>query len=225
MQGKTYPQIVAELEVSKSSCSLWLRDMDHPDPSVEGQARRTAAIRASSARTMALREVEREATKQAVAEALGEITGRDLVLALAVSYWCEGSKAKPWNPTERIAWMNSDPVLARLFLEGLRLVGVPDERIQLRLNIHESADEAQALAWWSRELSWPLTGFQRTTFKRHNPKTIRNNTGASYHGCVVISVLQGKELYRVWDGLVRGLARQPRAESADGSMGTQSDVA
>jgi predicted transcriptional regulator len=222
--GWTYPQIARELGVSRSSCSMWLRDMDHPEPSVEGQARRTAAIRASAARTASRRQLEREATKQAVAESLGTITSRDLVIALAVSYWCEGSKAKPWNPAERIAWMNSDPVLARLFLEGLRLLDVPDERVQLRLSIHESADEDRALAWWSQELAWPVTSFRRTTLKRHNPKTVRNNTGAGYHGCVVISVLQGKDLYRVLDGLVRGLARQPRSESTDGSMGTAADA-
>ena len=57
-------------------------DLDHPEPSVEGQARRTAAIRASAARTAQARDLQREALNQATAECLGEITSRDLVLAL-----------------------------------------------------------------------------------------------------------------------------------------------
>jgi transposase len=223
--GRTYPQIARELGVSKSSCSLWLRDMDHPEPSAEGQARRTAAIRASSARTQELRERGREAMKQAVATSLGPITSRDLVLALAVSYWCEGTKDKPWARRERVGWMNSDPVLARLFLEGLRLLDVTDDRLRFRLNIHESADSQAALLWWSEQLSWPVDRFARTTIKRHNPKTIRKNTGTSYHGCIVITVLQCRQLYRALDGLVRGLASQPRADEADGSMDNRSDVA
>jgi predicted transcriptional regulator len=223
--GWTYPKIAKELSISTSSCSLWLRDMDHPEPSLEGQARRTAGIRASSARTQQLRDVERELTKQLAAESLGEITSRDLVLALAVSYWCEGAKDKPWARREHLRWMNSDPVLARLFLEGLRLLDVSDEQLRIRLTIHESADEQAALRWWSEQLSWPVERFQRTTFKRHNPKTIRKNTGGTYHGCIVITVVQSRELYRALDGLVRGLAHQPRASDVGGSMGVRSDVA
>lgn len=209
--GWTYPKIAAELGVSKSSCSLWLRDMDHPDPSVEGQERRTAALRASSARRQRVRAAERELVVGAVAESLGEITSRDLIVALAVSYWCEGAKAKPWNPTEYVAWMNSDPVLVRLFLEGLRLLGVEESSIGLRVQIHESADEVDARLWWANELGWDPDRFSRTTFKRHNPKTVRKNCGDGYHGCLTVRVLKSRSLYRALNGLVVGLAERPRA--------------
>lgn len=187
-QGWTYPRIAKELGVSRSSCSLWLRDMDHPEPSVEGQERRTAAIRASAAREQERREKEREELKQAVAESLGVITSRDLVLALAMSYWCEGAKDKPYARREHLQWLNSDPVLVRLYLEGLRLLDVQDHRIRMRLHIHESADEAAALDWWARELGWPRDGFERTTFKRHNPRRSARTwtpttTGASPSAC------------------------------------------
>lgn len=92
--GWTYPQIAKELGVSKSSCSLWLRDMVHPLGTLEGQERRTAAIRASAARTQELREQERVAFKAEVAAALGSVSRRDVLIALAVSYWCEGGKDK-----------------------------------------------------------------------------------------------------------------------------------
>lgn len=86
--GWTYPQIAEELGVSKSTCSLWLRDMQHPLQGLEGQARRTAAIRASAAKTQELREADRVAFKAAVADALGPVSDRDVLVALAVSYWC-----------------------------------------------------------------------------------------------------------------------------------------
>jgi predicted transcriptional regulator len=209
-QGWSYPRIAKELGVSKSSCSLWLRDMDHPEPSPEGQERRTAAIRAAAAREQGRREQERELLKQTIAESLGFITSRDLVLALAMSYWCEGSKDKPYARREHLQWLNSDPVLVRLYLEGLRLLDVHDDRIRMRLHIHESADEGAALDWWSRELSWPRDRFERTTFKRHNPKTVRKNVADDYHGCLAVRVLQSRDLYRVLAGLIRGLATQPR---------------
>jgi hypothetical protein len=153
-----------------------------------------------------------------VAESLGVITSRDLVLALAMSYWCEGAKDKSWARRESMQWMNSDPVLVRLFLEGLRLLDVPDDRLRLRLQIHEKADEAAALDWWAQELGWPRDRFERTTFKRHNPKTVRKNLADEYHGCLAIGVLQSRDLYRAMAGLIRGLATQPRLSDIDGSM-------
>lgn len=49
--------------------------------------------------------------------------------------------AKPCNRAKRITWMNSDPRLVRLFLEALFLLGIEPDRVGLRLQIHETADE------------------------------------------------------------------------------------
>lgn len=97
-----------------------------------------------------------------------------------------------------------------LFLEGLTLVGVGRERLSLRLHIHESADEPAVQAWWSHHTGVPLEQFRRSTIKRHNPKTVRHNTGVEYRGCLCVTVLRSRELYQVMEGLVTGLALSPR---------------
>jgi transcriptional regulator with XRE-family HTH domain len=216
--GWTYPQIAKELGVSKSSCSLWLRDIVHPLPGLEGQARRTAAIRASAAKTQEMREADRVAFKGEVADALGQVSNRDVLIALAVSYWCEGGKTKPWARRERLQWMNSDLMLVRLFLEGLRTLGITDDRIRLRLSIHESANEAAARRWWAERLDWREDAFMRSTIKRHNPKTVRKNVADDYHGCLTVTVLQSRLLYQLLDGLVHGLAQAAGAVVIGGSM-------
>jgi transposase len=216
--GWTYPQIAKELGVSKSSCSLWLRDMVHPLPGLEGQARRTAAIRASAAKIQELREADRRAFKEEVAEALGSVSDRDILVALAVSYWCEGGKTKPWARRELVQWMNSDLMLVRLFLEGLRTLGVSNDRIRLRLSIHETADEVAARAWWADQLGWSVDDFMRSTIKRHNPKTVRKNVADNYHGCLTVTVLQSRLLYQLLDGLVHGIAQGAGAVAIGGSM-------
>ncbi|GAC1440110.1 MAG: hypothetical protein NVSMB55_03620 [Mycobacteriales bacterium] len=218
LAGWTYPRIASELGVSRSSCSLWPRDMDHPEPSVEGQARRTAAIRASAERTQQLRETQRKSFKVGVAEILGPVSQRDVLLALAVSYWCEGGKDKPWARRELVHWMNSDVMLVRLFLQGLRILGVSDDRIRLRLQIHETADEEAARTWWAEQLIWPSDGFMRSTIKRHNPKTVRKNVDTDYHGCLAVTVLQSRTLYQLLDGLVRAVAAEANATALGGSM-------
>ena len=143
--GATYDQIAAQLGVSKSSCSLWLRHLPRPeadpDRAAQAQARRLVAIRARAARDRDARDAAADRGRAQVASFLGIITSRDLVLAAAVSYWCEGAKRKPWNRTEIVKWMNIDPVLVRLFLEGLALLDVSTERLSLRLHIQADADE------------------------------------------------------------------------------------
>lgn len=211
-QGATYDQIAAELRVSKSTCSLWLRDLSHPEDDPEraaaAQRRRIEALRAQrdrEARDEAGRRVSAD-----VAASLGQVTARDLVLALAVSYSCEGAKTKPWNRQQTVKWMNSDPRLVTLFLEGLELIGIGRDRLSLRLHIHESADEHTARAWWSEHTGVPLEQFRRSTIKRHQPTTTRQNLGSDYRGCLCVTVLQSRLLYQVLEGLMQGLASMPR---------------
>jgi len=35
---------------------------------------------------------------------------------------------------------------------------------------------------------------------KHNPRTVRKNTGADYHGCLRVDVLRGASLYRKIEG-------------------------
>lgn len=227
-EGATYDQIAAALGVSKSSCSLWLRDLPHPeaDPerAAQAQERRLGALRARARRDRDARDEEGQQVREAVAEGVGAVTSRDLVLALAVSYWCEGAKRKPWSRQEAVRWMNSDPVLVSLFLEGLDVVGIPRERLSLRLHIHALADEEAARRWWSTHTGIPLTQFARSTIKRHNPRTRRHNVGADYRGCLCITVLQGRLLYQVLDGIVQGLASAPRVPDEWHDVGASSGI-
>jgi transcriptional regulator with XRE-family HTH domain len=222
--GWTYPQIAKELGVSKSSCSLWLRDMVHPLGTLAGQERRTAAIRASAARTQELREVQRVTFKGDVAEVLGSVSQRDVLVALAVSYWCEGGKDKPWARREQVQWMNSNLMLVRLFIDGLRILGVTDDRIRLRVQIHETADEEAARRWWAEQLGRQADDFMRSTIKRHQPKTVRKNVGDDYHGCLTVTVLKSRTLYQLLDGLVHAVATGPRAAGIGGNMVDAADA-
>ncbi len=209
--GATYDQIAAELGVSKSSCSLWLRDLPQPDPA-GSRARRISALRSRARRDRDARDLVDDAVTTRAAAWVGPVTSRDLVLALAVSYWCEGAKRKPWNRVQAVRWINSDPVLVTLFLEGLAMLGIERERLVLRVHVHETACEAEVRTWWSEHTGVPLAQFRRSQIKRHNPLTPRQNTGADYRGCLAVNVLQGRQLYRTIAGVVAGLSEGPRRD-------------
>jgi len=113
---------------------------------------------------------------------------------------CEGAKSKPYRPYDRVTFVNSDPRLILFFLRFLAVAGVPSDRLACRLLIHESADVDSAHRFWQEVTGLGPEHFRRPTLKHHNPKTVRKNTGADYHGCLVIDVLRSTDLYQRIEG-------------------------
>ncbi|MFE3494271.1 hypothetical protein [Streptomyces sp. NPDC059175] len=204
LQGMTYDQIQLELGCSKSSISLWVRDLPKPqglDPAE--QARLAAHKRWAHERP--LREAERQQTKEAARQEIGELTERELFLVGVGLYWAEGTKDKPHARRERATFVNSDPGMIALFLAWLDLVGVERARLKFHVMIHESADVRAAEQYWADVVGADHTAFGRTTLKRHNPKTVRKNVGEGYRGCLVIHVRQSADLYRRIEGWWYGI--------------------
>lgn len=206
-QGWTYNQIKAELGCSKSSVSLWVRDLPHPEPKCTPEEQR-ARMNAGLARFHAARDRERAATKQAAAAAIGELSDRELFIAGVALYWAEGSKDKPYRRTEVLQFINSDPNVIRLFLRWLELLEVTRDRLTLRVSIHETADVKAAESFWAEVVGVDTSVFSKATLKKHNPRTVRKNTADTYHGCLAIYVRQSADLYRrmegAWYGIVGG---------------------
>lgn len=195
-EGRTYGEIARELSVSKSSVSLWTRDLDHPEPTPAGVDARRAGLRRYFAQRRVREAAARETEVRAATGVIGELTDREVLIAGAVAYWAEGTKSKPWRPAERVTFTNSDLDMVRLFLVFLGLLGVADDRVRLRLAIHESADIATATRFWSDGLGVPPTAFQRPTLKRSPLQPGRRNVDDGYHGCLVVGVLHSSSEYR-----------------------------
>jgi hypothetical protein len=94
--------------------------------------------------------------------------------------------------------------LIRLFLGFLEAAGAEADRITYRLSIHESADIAAAERFWAEVTGVDASRFKRATLKRHNPRTVRKNVGDGYHGCLVVGVLRGADLYQKIEGWALG---------------------
>lgn len=269
-QGRTYKEIQQELGVSKSSLSLWLRDLPGPtaeqraalaNPSAAEPEERDEPVgdrgiaRALRGDGWLLREIAEElgasvaavarwceglpvpprashghrpdelarlveaywsverqrraamrrAEIETVRARVPHIDDTVLDLIVATAYWCEGGKRKPWRATERLDFINSDPHLVGLFLEWLRRRACGLDRWRLALSIHESADVPAATRFWADVVGCDVSAFRPPTLKRHNPKTVRHNTGEQYVGCLAISVRQSRPLYREIEGLWTGI--------------------
>jgi transposase len=210
LQGWTYDQIQVELGCSKSSISLWVRDLPKPerrDPTEQAKL----ASQKRWEHELAVRDEERKQTKQAAACEIGTMTDRDLFVAGVALYWAEGSKDKPYDRRETVNFVNSDPGVIRLYLAWLHLLGVEPTRLQYRVMIHMTADVEGAKRYWADLVGVDASLFQKTTIKKHNPKTVRKNVGENYRGCLVVRVSKGAELYRRiegwWSGMVDSAGR------------------
>ncbi|MFE6786290.1 hypothetical protein ACFVFF_28935 [Streptomyces sp. NPDC057680] len=208
LQGMTYDQIQVELGCSKSSISLWVRDLpkvDHRTPAEQG---REAALK-RWAHEGPLREAARQTAVREAEEAVGVLSERELFLAGVALYWAEGSKSKPYRRDETVTFINSDPGVIGVYLAWLDLLQIPRERLRFRVMIHESADVSGAEEYWADLAGIARTKLQKTTLKKHNPKTVRKNTGADYRGCLIVRVAAGCHLYRriegTWYGIVEAI--------------------
>ncbi|MEV8526755.1 hypothetical protein AB0451_21710 [Streptomyces sp. NPDC052000] len=208
-QGMTYDQIQVELGCSKSSISLWVRDLPKPDRIRTPEEASAIAKRGWEVR-LQHREEQRQMTRQEAAADVGTMTDRELFLLGVGLYWAEGTRDKPHTRRERVTFVNSDPNMITVYLHWLHLVGVEAHHLKFRLMIHESADIQGAEQYWADLVQADVALFGKTTLKRHNPKTVRKNVGETYRGCLVIDVQQSADLYRRiegwWCGIVGAAA-------------------
>jgi DNA-binding CsgD family transcriptional regulator len=216
-QGMTYDQIQVELGCSKSSISLWVRDLPKPERK-RTREEASAIARKGWEATLRLREEERCRTKQEAADMVGALSDRELFLVGVGLYWAEGTKDKPHARREQVTFVNSDPGMIRTFIAWLDLLGVERDRHSYRVMIHETADVQAAEHYWAALVGTDPARFGKTTLKRHNPKTVRKNVGDGYRGCLVICVRKSADLYRriegAWCGIVGAASAPGRANRA-----------
>jgi transposase len=207
-QGWSVNDLAAKLGVAKSTAYAWVKHIPLDADSDRARQKQEHAALMNAGRwdeQRQERDRRRAEIHTAAAAYVGELTDRDIVILGAATYWCEGAKSKPWRRLDRLAFINSDPGLLRLFLRFLAVSGRGPESLKYRVPIPETADAEAAGDWWARELSVPRELFQRPTIKRHTPSTKRINTGADYHGCLVIDVPNSRELYWKVEGVMAAL--------------------
>jgi transcriptional regulator with XRE-family HTH domain len=203
-QGLAYNEIAERLDVSKSSVSLWVRDLPVPERLSYEERRKRAAdgVQRYWEVERQVRGSQRACEVAAAAAELSDLTDREILVAGAIAYWCEGAKNKPNRKVDQVIFMNSDPGLIMFFLRFLDAAGVSRDDLTLRVHIHENADAEAAQRFWLELTGTQPSQFRHPTLKRHNPKTLRTNVGENYHGCLRIDVRRGSQLYRRIEGWV-----------------------
>lgn len=160
--GASYSQIKAALTVSKSTLSLWLRDMPLPDKRLR-ELRDHNAVRIERYRET--RRKTREArwadVRNRAAKDIGKLSRREILIAGLWLYWGEGGKTKLWTTSVS----NNDPAMIRFFIQWLTLLGVPRERMRVHMHFYSDMDIKGETLYWSRSLGLPLSAFRKPYVK------------------------------------------------------------
>ncbi|MEU9555437.1 hypothetical protein [Streptomyces fumanus] len=205
LQGWTYDRIQMELGCSKSSVSLWVRDLPAPERRSRTREESSAIAKKGWQARLRVREEERQRTRRRAEEETRGMADRELFFAGVALYWAEGSKSKPYSRRERVTFVNSDPNVISVFLAWLALLEVDPASLRFAVQIHETADVAAAEAFWAEHVGIKSDDLLKTSLKRHNPITNRKNTDQEYRGCLRVDVRDGAELYRRIEGWWYGI--------------------
>jgi hypothetical protein len=171
----------------------------------ESRARTAAGVRRYWAAERPAREAARAAISAAAAAQLGKLTDREILIAGAVAYWCEGAKSKPYRVDEQVRFINSDPAVIKFFLTFLDQAGVARQRLRYCVHMHESGDLEAANRYWAEVTAAAPDQFTKAIIKHHTPRTTRPGGNPDYHGCLLVSVSKSSGLYRQISGWAHGV--------------------
>ena len=181
-KGMSYSQIKKELNVSKSSLSLWLNN--HPlsaERILELQANSPIRIERYRETMRKKREKGFEVVYQKVKSDLGLLSDRDLLIGGIFLYWGEGSKTSPYC----CSVSNTDPDVLKMFIKWLALFGVDKNKLHLSLHLYKDMNIKREVEYWSKELSIPVSLFKRPYIKDSNLSGLTYKTGFGHGTCNV----------------------------------------
>lgn len=179
-QGQSVNKIAELLGVSKSSISLWVRDIqltvDQKESLDESKRVNAARLQTGGPDGKPFSEVNRE--KGVQQRALYQLAGREyakrgerLHRIACILYWAEGAKAR-----NSVIFVNSDPNMMLLFMRFLReCLNVPDEKFRLRLHCHtpDTKEHDRMKKYWLGLFNLQIDCFNQVIFTPGSK--VRNN--------------------------------------------------
>jgi hypothetical protein len=172
--GLPMAEIAARLGVSRSSVSLWARDVPFEPRQRDPRGRRRAPN--------ALQRRKRAEIDRLLAEGrdrVGRLSEREFLLAGVALYAGEGSKRDG-----NVSFANSDWRMVAFYCSWLRrFFAIDESRLRVRLYLHEGLDLAAATAYWSEVTGIPKSQFGKPYRAVADP-SIRHSKHV--HGCVTI---------------------------------------
>ena len=181
-QGYSMTEISNTLRVSKSTASIWVREIELSVAAqkvlnqkvTEGQRRAAQTKRDRTARKIEI--YSHRANKCIQQKKFDRFTTK---LFCSLLYWCEGGK----YVNTFLSFTNSDPSVVRTFLALLRRsYNLNEKKFRACIHLHSYHVALKQLNFWSDVTQFPKNQFIKPWRKAHSGKRIR----ADYPGCINI---------------------------------------
>jgi len=203
-KGKSYKEILGRLKVSKSTLSLWLRNV----PLTPSQRHRIyITLKQQNAYKLAKKKqaYKLELTKKIIDESINEfeqLKNNHLFIAGLMLYWAEGDKTEA---NEMVKFSNADTAMIKFMMKWFRQIcQVPEKKFRIALHIHELHCRKDIEVYWSKITEIPLGQFNKTQVK---PTTLKHRRNPLYNGTCSIRVYN-KNLFRKIKGWKLGFQKK-----------------
>lgn len=188
-KGLSYKEIKQFVPVSKSTLSLWLRDVFLTEKQLEIlRSRYDLQLRGSKA-VRAKRQAEIKIIKEAARKEIKPLSKDQFKIAGLMLYWAEGNK------THSVGITNSDPKLIIFMMKWFREVClIPEQKFKAHLHLHSGQDEKEIKNYWSKITNISLVQFGKSHIKKEGSG---HKKRILYNGTIKINICDKNLLYRI----------------------------
>lgn len=206
-KGKSLNEIARILKISKSTASLWCKNViltSEQTETLKNQARDphygNRLLNIQKQRTKRLSRIN-ECYLEGISR-IGTITDRELFVAGAALYWAEGFKKD-----NQVGFANTDPNMINFFLKWLfRCFGYSTEDITIRIaaNISHKDRITDIEQFWVKTTGIPTQNFKKPFFQNVAWKKHYTHP-ENYYGVARIRVRKSTDFLRTIHGFIEGM--------------------
>lgn len=162
-QGKSYSEIRKIIKVSKSSLSLWLKDVILTDEQVYGLKMKKVQAVERYKKSMRIRREKIHSTYYEDQKIkLLPLSEKEELIAGLFLYWGEGNKVG----TSSISISNTDPRVIKFGFYWMKnCLNIPENRIFVMLHLYRDMNIKLETGYWSKEIGIKLSQFKRPYIK------------------------------------------------------------
>jgi len=173
-KGLSIKDIEKRLKVSRSSVSVWVRDVVLSKKQIKKlyANKKTGSLKGSYVASRNKIKKTKELTEKSIVEGkkdIGKFSVRERFIIGVAMYFAEGTKS-----LGNVSFSNSDPRAISFMANWFRKIcKVPEEKFRCYLYIHDNLDERRAKEYWSDLIGVPLEKFKKSYIVKNNTKRLR----------------------------------------------------
>ncbi len=183
LKGYSYSQIKEKLGISKSTLSGWLEPYPLSRERIR-ELRYVSPRRIESFRqTMAKKKHDRlDKVYEKAKKDIGKLSRREIMLGGLFLYWGEGYK----TATATTAVANTDPAMLKFFVEWLKEIKAPMEKLKVKIHIYRDMNKDKTIDFWRKELDLPQSCFGQVYVKNSKLSGLSYKNGFGHGTCNIL---------------------------------------